>query len=218
MKKYLVHITLSENANLIMEKGTFRISRHVIDGKPKRIQWLGDGIYFWSGNCDVSKEKGKSLVRGRSKGEVSLASIELMVDVEPRYYWNLDEQERQMQIKGFLEKMFQADVSPEGKEKAESIFYMFELIREHNQSTDLTNSEIKAQMNTIYGTVGSLINLIMKELEERGEKVKVISYSHCFGTKETYFEGQTKVRLPQYCIRNNEYLPNKNSWTMVALP
>ena len=61
----LLHLTSNRGYKGIMKSEKIKKSIHDIENG--KIQWLGDGIYFWDINDSYAIKLGKNLIRGRNR-------------------------------------------------------------------------------------------------------------------------------------------------------
>ena len=100
---YLLHITSHENYDRIDKVKKILVSKH--DTKKGKIQWLGDGIYFWDPDDDDALKLGKNLVKGKShKNEC--VGIYINVDIEKNKHMNLENDSWYQLYMKFIKKCF----------------------------------------------------------------------------------------------------------------
>ena len=99
----LLHITSLEKFKQIQKCKKLLPSVHNIsEGK---IQWLGNGIYFWDSNDDLAISTGKHLVRGKFRCS-KLVGITALVEVELNKHLDLENVYWYQQYINFLKTFF----------------------------------------------------------------------------------------------------------------
>lgn len=198
ISKFLMHITTEENCDNIVMTKRFNASKH---GYKKNL-WLGDGVYFWDGNEDISFKLGKSLVKNKKGNQLMKTKrILLFINVEEEHYLNLDSMEWEETFEKFLRRAF-----PEGKQ----LLKMLKMYRTKGKDiSEFSNNQI--------GKVfGSAINLFLEILEkEKGIQIDLVSHYFCHGYKKRLLFAREYIEIRQYCVKNLDLINgNSETWNI----
>lgn len=188
----LLHITSESNCQKIIESQKLISSIH----KPldKKIQWLGDGIYFWDSNDDCAIRLGKNLVGGKYHTN-NYAGIYVTVEFSQDKHMNLETEKWFGLYNKFVKKYL-----PEYHEKIITYWNMIK-----------TQDKVSTKHLNDFGKMtGETINLLLDYLE-KNEKIKIDMVSGYFYYKKDKvnpFSRDEKI-IRQFCIKNENIVNNK---------
>ncbi len=197
----LIHITSKKNFDKISKYKKINSSKHDIVNN--KIQWLGDGIYFWDSNDDEAIILGKNLVKGKFKNK-ELIGIIVNVEIEREKHMNLENINWYQKYTSFIKS-----INPNQYEKI--INYM-EIIRQQEKvSTE--------DLNKIGILTGTTINLFLKHLlEDYQMKIDMVSGYFYHGKKNIFPFRRNEKTIRQFCVKN-EYIVNNmiDEWKFKTL-
>ncbi len=187
---YLVHISSKKNIDKIINNKYFIKSIHDIEAN--KIQWLGDGVYFWGSNDTEGKKLGKNLVSGKIRKK-DVYGIHLKIHINKDNYLNLENAEWSNKFEQFLKK-FQPDYY-------KKITHYLEMVQlEKHPETLLLN-----QLGEVTGTA---LNLFVEVLEENGYTIDMISCYFYHGENSPSLLQRKEKMIQQFCVRNLEIVNN----------
>lgn len=181
----LLHITSKHNYEKISSERKFKTSIH--NAKKGKIQWLGDGVYFWDGNDENALELGKNLIKGKYKTN-EIVGIYINVEIDKNKHINL---ENGLWYEKYIK--FLKEFSPEHHQKINEYFNMINSQKKVN--TD--------DLNKIGELIGTTINLFLKILTNNYcIEIDMVSGRFYHGkNKFSIFKSQDKM-IRQFCIKN----------------
>lgn len=185
----LLHFTSEVCYKKIVDSKGFKLSIHDID--KCKIQWLGDGVYFWSVNDPYAKKLGISLLKGKrffSKIVEIIVNIEVndnkVIDFENEY-WNNEYLE-------FLKKVY-PKIYPKIIEYKEMIHDM---------------SSVSSRNGNLLGKLtGTTLNSFFKYLSEtKGVDIDLVIgyFHHNINCNSNFVFSRKRKDVAQFCIRNVE--------------
>lgn len=187
---YLVHISSKKNINEIIKSKKFIPSIHNVS--KRKIQWLGDGVYFWGSNDIDGKRLGKNLVCGKIKKN-NAYGIHLKIYINEERYLNLENKKWSNKFEEFLKKF-----QPDYYDKIN--FYLEKVKLEKHPETLL--------LNQLGEVTGSALNLFIKIIEENGYNIDMVSCYFYHGENDpSLFQRKDKM-IQQFCVRNLEIVNN----------
>lgn len=186
---YLVHMSTQRNIDSICKTKNFILSEH--NPNEGKIQWLGNGVYFWDINDYNGKELGKNLGKGKFRTN-KIYGIVVEIEISKDNYLNLEEQEWSEKFTDFL-KRFQ----PEYYNK---IINYFEIIKQKRKP----NTHL---LNGLGELTGTTLNLFINILQnEYNYKIDMVScYFYHARRNNSLFQREEKI-VQQFCVRNQKKL------------
>ena len=181
----LVHISKKANIENIIKTKKFIPSKH--NKKGRKIQWLGDGIYFWSSNDSVGKEIGKNLAASKFRTN-NIYGIHINIKVQEDNFLNLENRKWADKFEEFL-KVFQPDYY-------EKVNHYIEMI----QTMKKPDTPLLNKLGKITGT--ALNNFIEILEEEENYSIDMVSYYFLHGKNEDFLFQRNEKTVPQFCVRN----------------
>lgn len=189
----LIHITSEGNFKNILAESKFKISKHSI--RSNRIQWLGDGIYFWLCGDEDAISIGKKIVKGRFKKEKCVGII-VNIEIEKSQHMNLENTIWYQKYVNFLKKT-NSDIY-------NKLINYLEIIRSQ-ESVDETT------LNKIGKITGLTINLFTQYLiEQKQINIKMVSGYFYHGKRKATPFRKSERMIRQFCIKDDS-LVNNNS-------
>lgn len=186
----LLHITSKKNYEQIKKSKKFLSSVHNVSGN--KIQWLGNGIYFWDSNDDLAILTGKNLVKGKFKCS-KLVGIVVPVEVVLNRHLDLEnEYWNQLYIK-FLKTYF-----PKIYEKL--IDYLN--IIKYMKKVDTAN------LNKIGELTGDTIDFFLKVLKNQKFEFDMVSGYFLHGQSDHLIFNRNSKMIRQFCVKNEELVNN----------
>ena len=163
-KYYLTHITTEKNCQNILKTNNFIMSKHT----KYSIQWLGDGIYFWSGNEKDALKLGKKMVKGKlgNKNE-NTKNISIKININEENHINLDNKKWENKFIEFVRKIYPTDDT------------LLRILEINKQNKNLNSKEL----NSVGKIFGDCINSFLKVLAKKYQ-IKIDLVSHYFYHKK----------------------------------
>lgn len=189
----LLHITSNKCLKKIKKSHGFISSIHNVE--KNKIEWLGDGIYFWDSNDPYAIKLGKKLVKGRAP-YCKMVGIIVSLEIDKERFLDLDNQNWNSQYVSFLKSAY-----PDYYQK---ILEYKKIIQEHVKAS--TN-----ELNELGKVTGKTINDFLLYLKEQKEKEFdiVLGYFHHENIKENILIlGRDRKDIAQYCIKNEKLVNN----------
>lgn len=195
----LVHITCEKNYSSIKKDGKINVSKHNLN--KNKIQWLGDGIYFWSANDDSALAVGKNLVKGKYRVK-RCVGIRIEVRVEQDKHMNLE-------LKKWYDKYieFVKKIAPEYYQKLDDYIQMIQ-------------SEVKVStkdLNAIGSLTGTTINIFLNYLLSKHQiEIDLVSGYFYHGKSNQTIFSRNERTFRQFCIKNENLVNNCNdTWEII---
>lgn len=195
----LIHITSKRNLESIINDKKINLSIH--NPSVGRLQWLGNGIYFWSANDEMAIKQGKNLVKGRYKrGEC--VGIRVDVAIDPNKHINL---ENSFWYNSFM-KFIRTILSIEEYDEISS-------------HINLIRNDIKVNtddLNKIGAVVGNIMNLFIDHLNSKRQEIDLVSANFFHGNNAFTLFKSSEKRIRQFCVKNSDLVNNSmDTWTIV---
>ena len=192
---HLIHISKSENIEKIYTSNHFIPSIH--NPEKGKIQWLGDGVYFWDQSDYASKKLGKALARGKFRGK-KLYGICISIIVEDENYLNLEDPKWAKKFKDYLWRS-----QPNYYEKINDYLVMIKERIKPNTS----------ELNELGELLGTCLNSFIKILQnEYDYEIEMVSAYFYHETIDNIMLQRKEKIIQQFCIRNinklNESIKN----------
>ena len=182
----LIHITSNKCLKKIVESNGFKPSIH--DEKNNKIEWLGDGVYFWNINDPYAIKLGKNLVKGKNcfckpVGIIVNLNIDKdrIMDLD-NLYWN-------QQYIAFLKRAYP------------KFYYK---ILDYRQIIQEQAKAPTHELNELGKLTGVTINNFLKYLANQKDKEFdiVLGYFYHENVKDkSLILGRDKKVIAQYCIK-----------------
>ena len=185
-KYYLTHITTECNCNKIKQQNKFNISKHGFMSS----QWLGDGIYFWSGNDEAAIELGKRMVHkkiGNVAQRIQSISLEIYIPIDKHI--NLDDKD---DAKTFADFLRNGSLCSNGTE-------LLEILKTY-KSQDFLNKSERRKLGYLFGTCVNLFQTVMQN--EKKISIDAVSYSFYSGKTCRELFSLEELCYRQFCIKN----------------
>lgn len=197
----LLHLTSNKGYKGIIESKKINKSVHNIE--KGKIQWLGDGIYFWDINDLYARKLGINLIKGRSPF-VKITGIKIDFEINSSKIIDLDNDTWAQEYIDFLKK-----ICPD---KYEKILDYKKIIQEQSKVGSL-------ESNKLGELTGSTLNLFVDYLKEtKGKNIDlIIGYFHHNTNKNSrYIFAREKKDIAQYCIKNDELVNScMDNWKFI---
>ena len=182
----LLHITSKESYENIVKTKKLIPSKHT----NYKIQWLGDGIYFWDSNDELAIIQGKKIVCGRIKKSKCVGII-VRVEVDFDKHMNLEMNNWFQAYEKYVKK-----ISPKSYEK---ILDYIDIIQKQSKASN-------SNLNKVGKLTGTTINLFLKYLSEKKQiEVDMVSgyFFHGKSYSNSFFKRNDKT-IRQFCIKNSD--------------
>ncbi len=183
-KYYLTHVTTEENCQNIVKTNNFNISKHTKDS----IQWLGDGIYFWSANDKDAINIGKKLVKGKKENKSkNTKNISIKFSIDEERHMNLESDRWETKFISYARKIYPDDDT------------LLRILEANKQQANLSTREL----NEVGKIFGDCINSFLNVLDVKF-KIKVDLVSHYFYHKRKMSKlfGREELCYRQFCIKD----------------
>ena len=186
----LLHITSKKNYKQIKKSNKLLPSVHNVS--ENKIQWLGNGIYFWDSNDDLAISTGKNLVKGRFKcSKLVGITVNVKIDLNKHLdlengYWN------QLYIQ-FLKKLF-----PENYKKLVDYMNMVKTMKK----IDTFN------LNKIGVLTGDTIDLFLNVLKNKKIEIDMVSGYFLHGRSDSFIFNRSSKMIRQFCVKNENIVNN----------
>ncbi len=189
----LIHITSEKNFKNIFAENKFRISKFSLS--PSKIQWLGDGIYFWLCGDEDAISIGKKIVKGKFKKEKCVGII-ISVEIEKNQHINLENTIWYQKYVNFLKKT--------NSDTYNKLINYMEIIRLQENVDETT-------LNKIGKLTGLTINLFTKYLiEQKHIDIKMVSGCFYHGKRKATPFRKSERMIRQFCIKDDSIVNNNN--------
>ena len=197
----LFHLTSNGNYKKILESGMMKKSIHDIE--KGKLQWLGDGIYFWDINDLYARKLGINLIKGRNPF-TKIVGIKIEFEINEANIINLDSGYWATEYISFLRKLC--------PDKFEKILEYKKIIQE----LDKVPSDVSNKLGELTGTT---LNLFLDYIKNtRGKNVDlVIGFFHHNTIRDCgYIFAREKKDIAQYCVKNEELVNNcMSDWKII---
>lgn len=183
-KYYLAHVTTEKNYNGILSTKGFIPSHH----DDNCIQWLGDGVYFWSSNDKDAIKLGRRMVKNKpeNKGQTT-KSISMKISVNEARHMNLDNTRWEKKFSDYAKELYKEDN------------ILLKILKAYKSQNDLTTEEL----NEIGRVFGYCVNSFIEVLDKKC-KIKVDLVSHYFYHKRrlSLLYSREELCYRQFCVKN----------------
>ena len=197
----LLHLTSNGNYKKIIDDGKMKKSIHDIENG--KLQWLGDGIYFWDLNDLYARKLGVSLVKGKHP-LAKVVGIKIDFEINGSNIINLDTEYWENEYISFLKKTC--------PDKYEKIWEYKKLI----QSLGKVSSDVSNKLGELTGTS---INLFLDYIENtKGKNIDLVIgyFHHNTNQSERYIFSREKKDIAQYCVKNDNLVNDcMDDWKVI---
>lgn len=203
ISKKLLHLTFKEYGEKIKKSG-FNQSIHIPTNR--RIQWLGDGVYFYNNGDSAAVRQGKSLLLNK-KNKPSNEVIGIRVDAtfHSDNIFNILNQEDIKFLKKYIHKK-SAYFHEQGNQDLNESYLDLIFVLEYIECFLPFDNEF-------YGkTLGSLINEFLLELV--GNEIELVS---CSFVTNRRFKGKANRAIEQHCVKQIKIISNCSLYQIVPL-
>lgn len=197
----LLHLTSNKGYKGIMESKKIKKSIHNIE--KGKIQWLGDGIYFWDINDLYARKLGINLIKGRSPF-AKIIGIKIDFEINNSNIMDLDNDYWAQEYIKFLKNTYPED---------------YKKILDYKKIIQEQSKVGSHESNKLGKLTGSTLNLFIDYLKAtKGKNIDLIIgfFHHNTNNNSKSIFAREKIDIAQYCIRNDELVNNSmNDWEYI---
>lgn len=197
----LLHLTSNNGYKGILKSQKIKKSIHNIE--KNKIQWLGDGIYFWDINDLYARKLGISLVKGRNPFS-KIIGIKVDFEIDKNKIMDLDNGYWAQEYINFVKKMC--------PEQYNMILDYKQIIREQIRVKSY-------ESNKLGELTGNTLNLFIDYIKEtKGKNIDLVIgfFHHNTNNNRNHIFSREKKDIAQYCIKNDELVNNcMENWKVI---